>query len=261
MLVALVLSSTVKIAQGQTFAEFKATVISANQHFDKKNYELARKQYQHAYRLRSEPLLLYNIAQCYRKQGELVQAVQMYLRYLETPTPDPITPMIANTRAQASKHIQTIQEQLREINPPKATPLASPAPQKQQKKSLIQQPSPDSQLVLSRRRSHPLLPAGAWISWGVSATALSVSGVLALLGRQAEKDHRDQQTQKSADRVEKLERAINISLLTAGTTAAIGLIWYLRHRANHRSHHSPLSPTVGILPARRGASAVLQIEF
>ncbi len=60
----------------------KQLYLSATKHFDLAEYSEALADYKEAYRLKDDPVFLYNIAQCYRKLNQYPEAVTFYKNYL-----------------------------------------------------------------------------------------------------------------------------------------------------------------------------------
>jgi tetratricopeptide (TPR) repeat protein len=70
--------------------------------FDKGEWAAAREEFQRAYRLDPKPLLLFNIGSTYRKEGNYIEALFYYHRYLEEAPPD------ASLRAFAEKVVSDL---------------------------------------------------------------------------------------------------------------------------------------------------------
>jgi len=58
---------------------------SGTEAYEKQDFELAIKNFQLAYSIKLEPLLLYNIAQCHRKLNHDAEAITYYQSFLNTP--------------------------------------------------------------------------------------------------------------------------------------------------------------------------------
>src|SRR5256885_1512943 len=91
-----------------------ADVKSAKEHFragsvafNLGHYEEAIQEYEHAYRIKSDPVLLYNIAQSYRVWGKSPEALRAYKVYLHN-APD------ANNRAEVEGKIAALERALEE---------------------------------------------------------------------------------------------------------------------------------------------------
>ena len=69
--------------------------------------------------IRKEPVLLYNLARAYEGQGDLEEALDAYTGYLEE-APD------ARDRGAIEKRIESIEQQLRELEEKEATPAPAP---------------------------------------------------------------------------------------------------------------------------------------
>ena len=83
-------------------------------HYDIKEYSEALAEFKNAYREVQDPAFLFNIAQCYRKLGQDVEALDYYRNYARRfPT--------APNRAEVDRRIQEIEREL-EGKPRPATP-------------------------------------------------------------------------------------------------------------------------------------------
>lgn len=83
----------------------KRFFMSAQQHFDLGEYADALKDFKEAYRLREDPVFLYNIAQCQRLLNQKQEALHSYQSYLRR-SPD------APNREEVEKKIVGLQQQL-----------------------------------------------------------------------------------------------------------------------------------------------------
>ena len=83
-------------------------------HYDIKEYSEALAEFKNAYRVVQDPAFLFNIAQCYRKLGQDVEALDYYRNYVRRfPT--------APNRGEVDRRIQEIEREL-EARPHPATP-------------------------------------------------------------------------------------------------------------------------------------------
>ena len=74
-------------------------------HYDIKEYSDALAEFKNAYRVVQDPAFLFNIAQCYRKLGQDVEALDYYRNYLRRfPT--------APNRGEVERRIQEIEREL-----------------------------------------------------------------------------------------------------------------------------------------------------
>ncbi len=107
------------------------------QAFDLGKWDDAIAEFEDAYRLRSDPTFLFNMAQAYRRKGDLQRALDLYKNYLiENPT----TPK----RADIEKRIQTLEEEMKK-RPAAPAPLArepSPAAPEPSPKTNVAPPAP-----------------------------------------------------------------------------------------------------------------------
>ena len=89
-------------------------------HYDIKEYSEALAEFKNAYRVVQDPAFLFNIAQCYRKLGQDVEALDYYRNYVRRfPT--------APNRGEVDRRIQEIEREL-ESRPHPATPLPPTEP-------------------------------------------------------------------------------------------------------------------------------------
>jgi hypothetical protein len=69
-------------------AAYRAAVTAGNQRFHDADYAGARAAFEQAYALHPQPLLLFDIASSFRREGEDALALQHYQRFLEEAVPD-----------------------------------------------------------------------------------------------------------------------------------------------------------------------------
>lgn len=88
-------------------ASAKATAVAAEHHeigtkaFNEGKYQLAREEFEIAYKLSGEPDLLYNIALCYEREGALRSALENFTRYSEArPGSEEVRTKIERMRAE-----------------------------------------------------------------------------------------------------------------------------------------------------------------
>ena len=104
----------------------RAHVARARAHFDKgrtffevDEYRKAIAEFKAAHIEKPDPAFLYNIAECYRRLGELPEALQFYRRFLATAPPDDKTRAIVEQRI---ADLKTVAEE------PKVAPTEPPGP-------------------------------------------------------------------------------------------------------------------------------------
>src|SRR5688572_22796291 len=84
-------------------------------HYDIKEYSDALGEFKNAYRVVQDPAFLFNIAQCYRKLGQDIEALDYYRNYLRRfPT--------APNRGEVERRIQEIERELAAKAPATGTP-------------------------------------------------------------------------------------------------------------------------------------------
>ena len=112
---ALVLAAPAARAGGDERVDsYRAAVARGQEAFDEGRYAIARAEFRAAYEIHAEPVLLFNIASTYRREGELSRAIELYREFLSR----------APSHARADLARQTIRELEDEI----ALREAAPAP-------------------------------------------------------------------------------------------------------------------------------------
>lgn len=104
-------------------------------HFDLKEYSEALAQFKNAYRVVSDPVFLFNIAQCHRLLGQLEEALDFYRNYLRR------APQAQN-RAEVDRRVEELE---RELSARPKSVVAKPAgsePTKPAPPSVAQVPPP-----------------------------------------------------------------------------------------------------------------------
>jgi hypothetical protein len=113
---ALVLAAPAARAGGDERVDtYRAAVARGQDAFDEGRYAIARAEFRAAYEIHAEPVLLFNIASTYRREGELERALELYREFLSR----------APNHARADLARQTIRELEDEI----ALREAAPAPE------------------------------------------------------------------------------------------------------------------------------------
>jgi hypothetical protein len=113
----LLLAASPAAAQDEAKEIFKAAQV----HYKLGEFEQAVMKFKEAYRLKSVPGLLFNIAQCYRQLGDLDKAKFYYENYLRD-QPDAVN------RSEVEQHLKNIISQLAAASPPPAQPAPAAAP-------------------------------------------------------------------------------------------------------------------------------------
>ena len=101
---ALALAVAPAVAQSPADVEkAKKYYASGSKHFDLAEYDQALADFKEGYRLKDDPVFLYNIAQCYRLLNKPSEAIQFYKSYLRRQPEAP-------NRAQVEEKITQLQE-------------------------------------------------------------------------------------------------------------------------------------------------------
>jgi tetratricopeptide (TPR) repeat protein len=89
-------------------------------HYQLSEYEDALREFKEGFRLKDDPVFLFNIAQCYRQLGDDTQALVYYRRYLATAPP-------AQNREETEKLILKLDSRRKVAPPPEPAAVAPPA--------------------------------------------------------------------------------------------------------------------------------------
>jgi tetratricopeptide (TPR) repeat protein len=114
-LAALALAAPAARAEDDRVGSYRAAVARGQEAFDQGNFAIARAEFRAAYDIHAEPVLLFNIASTYRREGELTRALELYREFLQQ----------APKHARAELAAQTIRELEDEI----AMRESAPAPE------------------------------------------------------------------------------------------------------------------------------------
>jgi tetratricopeptide (TPR) repeat protein len=167
-----------------------ADAAQARAHFDRgraffevDEYRKAIPEFKAAHIEKPDPAFLYNIAECYRRLGDLSEALQFYRRFLATAAPDDKTRPIVEQRV---ADLKTVADEPKPA--PAETPtagatdnpaLGAPEPRDQPGATLIQTPSPQP-ATASRFYTRP------WFLITVGAVVLATTVGIWALSRQPE---------------------------------------------------------------------------
>jgi len=257
-LVLLVLLATATTAAAD---EFYNTYQHALATFKQKNYAAARSEFLIAYDLRAEPIILFNVAQTYRLEGNSEQALVFYKRFLAE------SKIAEDLRAEAQRHVAVIEADLAtraaadartapkeadgtpvRIGPPLQTRTAAAPPTTAASVTAPSTTAPIDRGPSDRR----LVPLGSKIALGVGAVGLGSAIVLGVLGLRAEHDLKEDPAadQSDADRVERYQNAINVSWAVTGVAAATAVTLYFVTPSPARDRRS-----IGVAPMHGGGWA------
>jgi tetratricopeptide (TPR) repeat protein len=123
-------------------AQAKRYFTSGRQHFDLGEYRDALRDFKEGYRLKDDPVFLYNIAQCHRLLNENNEAIHAYKIYL-TRAPD------APNRAEVERKIAALQEAVASQEKAASTPPSGVlAPDRSATAPpVVESPPPDNKAV------------------------------------------------------------------------------------------------------------------
>jgi tetratricopeptide (TPR) repeat protein len=115
ILALLVFVALAGVASADDGAAAKRFFVSGSKHFDLGEYSDALNDFKEGYRLKDDPVFLYNIAQCHRLLNQNTEALRAYKTYLRrAPT--------ASNRAEVERKIAAIEEAQAAANKATTTP-------------------------------------------------------------------------------------------------------------------------------------------
>jgi hypothetical protein len=189
----IVILSLLAVASTAAADAFYDTYQRALATFKTKNYPAARAEFLLAYDLRAEPIILFNVAQTYRLEHNVEQALVFYKRFLAE------SKIAEDLRSEAQRHVAAMEADLAaraqsdartqpkeadgspvRIGPPVpvAPRTAAPAP------SASSLAAPGVTAPVDRGpRSQRRIPLGSKVALGVGAAGLGGAVVLGMLGR------------------------------------------------------------------------------
>ncbi len=103
VVVVVVASLVGSVAQAQDVNAARALFISGSKHFDLGEYDQALADFKEAYRIKEDPVLLYNIAQCQRLLKHDEEALRAYKTFLHRAPDSPV-------RAEVEQRIAALEE-------------------------------------------------------------------------------------------------------------------------------------------------------
>jgi len=115
---ALTSASSLARADDEATEQARQHYLKGTKYFDLGQWDDAIAEYREAYKLRSDPAFLFNLAQAYRRKGDLQPALDLYKNYLIA---NPETPK----RSDIEKRIRTLEKEMK--HRPPTTPVARPS--------------------------------------------------------------------------------------------------------------------------------------
>jgi tetratricopeptide (TPR) repeat protein len=120
-LVALAVFDSATWAAPSAAEESRRHVKKARKAYDTGRWDEAIQEFQKAYDLQSDPGLIYDLAQSYRRKGDLKQALDLYRNFVREEPDGPL-------RATADDHIRQLEASLAALNPPPPPTPVEPTP-------------------------------------------------------------------------------------------------------------------------------------
>jgi tetratricopeptide (TPR) repeat protein len=186
-------------AHAAELASYKDAVSDGTIAFRDGRYPVARAAFERAYAIHPDPVLLFNIASCWRREGQSVQAVAAYLRFLDhAPSGDPRRRLATETVATLEAELAATTAEPAPSRPAPAPPPA-PLPVDREPRIMIDDVAVEPEAALAttlrsgaplRRRNSPLRPLGVGLST-VGVVMLAAGGVEAMRARSIEHDLED----------------------------------------------------------------------
>jgi tetratricopeptide (TPR) repeat protein len=121
MLVALPARAEAPLGEKERTERARAHFEMGRAHFNLGEYEAAVREFEEGYRLRPQPLFLYNLGNAARRAGQKKKALEMFRRYLAE-RPD------APERREVLQRIDELQKELAAEPPPPSPPPLEPLP-------------------------------------------------------------------------------------------------------------------------------------
>ena len=174
-------------AGAETVSRAKALYESGTSHYNLNEFDDALHDFKEAYRVRPDPVFLFNIAQCYRQLGDPKAAASFYRSYRrelpDAPNRVEVDRLIAemdHTEPRAVAPARRAHEEPQAAAPPPAAPTASapsvaPAPAATSNDALVVQSAPTT-----ARESRKPLVKRAWFWATLVAGAAVVGGAIAI---------------------------------------------------------------------------------
>jgi tetratricopeptide (TPR) repeat protein len=157
---------------------------SGTKHFDLGEYQEALTEFKEAYRIKEDPVFLYNIAQCYRLLKNNTEAIHFYQRYLRR-APDAPNRTEVEHKISALEDAQAAQQRAATA-PPQAVLVpshnATPegAPPSEPREAVTAAPVPDQVVITTAptpsQRPTPLYKK--WWLWTAVGGALAAAVVI-----------------------------------------------------------------------------------
>jgi tetratricopeptide (TPR) repeat protein len=212
----------------------------AEAHYKVRDYEEALAGYREAYLLSKQPVLLFNIAQCYRLLGRYEEARSSYRTFLREAPDHPVRPEVERLIAEVEARLAKA-EGAAATNPAE-NPTGTPASQ-----GAAATPQPKGQTTLIPPGYTPAGPARLFYGAAVAAGVLGLaSGGLALEGA-LESRRLDRGEDRDVRRIQAaFERGRTFGLLAdalVGVAVVSGGVGYALSRREHR-----VKPTLMLTP-------------
>jgi len=168
-------------AEDDRVASYRAAVVRGQQQFAAGNYATARAEFRAAYDIHPEPVLLFNIASTYRREGERERALEQYREFVR------VAPAEHPRRALAEATIGELEEELAQAA------ASAPAPELVPEQEAPEPPGlPEVVLELeeeieapARPRNRLLWPSLALGGGGAIAAGLAVYSARSASGAEA----------------------------------------------------------------------------
>lgn len=242
---------------------YRETVARGSALFDEGEFAAARAEFEAAYEIHPSPVLLFNIASTYRREGEPERAIALYRAFLErAPAADPRRSLATRTIAELEAEMAALAALEREAA--EDAPLPPPTPENQDEDDDAREPpsAPPSPTVDRDLDAPPRSRTGAVLRGaGIGAVAAGVigAGVALLAARDAGRaedalaalgpdDSWGLDEQHWYERGESAERRATLWGATSAALVTTGVVLYVVGKRRDRD-----VPDVTVTPTGDGA--------
>jgi hypothetical protein len=243
-------------------AAYQRAVARGAELFAAEDFAGARAQFERAYALHDEPLLLFNIASTYRREGDHAAAIAYYRQFLaEAPADDPRAELALET----IEHLQTLLDERAQLEKARAARAArvrpAPPPVEPEPLRIRREPPRDTGGPTSDTTS-----ALTWTGVGFTVAGIAGLGIAWLEQREAAAVEAqlealpagqawDWEQQHLHERGEAAHRRALGWTIAGGALAGSGVVLYFVGRGRERA------APVAVTPTGDGASVVVSGTF
>jgi tetratricopeptide (TPR) repeat protein len=173
------------VAFAQDVGKARGLFISGSKHFDLGEYEQALADFKEAYRIKDDPVLLYNIAQCHRLLKHDEEALRAYKSFLHRAPDSPVRPEVEQRILALEQSIEAQKKATsmppdRVLEKPQPEPATTPPPMVTATPAVTASAPPPKQPVYKKwwlwTAVGVVAAAGVGVGLGVGLSAHGTSG-------------------------------------------------------------------------------------